>query len=747
MEPKYVDYQTKESHFVILFLVFIFVLFTTVVGTIANIFVSENLRKNSGIIIARIIITIFLFLYLYSIVERKFEIKYKLGLNLMILGNISGALLVVYPAGFMIYRTYLDICAGNGLFHPGCRNDALTDLRLAYIIAIYPLQMIIIQIVIKVHHIGCLALSAVVGFICIAIVARKIEAESEMFPLIVLSCFFVLVVFYANTSGSMKAFVSYNDVEASTRCAIAAENERSLMEMQSTELRHLIGNVAHDLKTPLAALVSELDGLVDDPTPSNRQKTVDTLRGVCSFMTMMINRSIDFTKVSSGFQLKPTLESVNIMESINWVIKCIECGRPQENVLLEIDPIPAEIHHWIISDKQWLLENLLCLTSNAVKFVSEGSITVRVMLQEDSEQGMQGALIPSSAVCYDAGYQNVPANGDDDGIIDLERGKGTGNDEMEGIELVDNGIIRDDDASEDTSSPKGFIRLEVEDTGIGISAELRNRLFRPFQQAQRRAGGTGLGLFALSQRIRSLGGSCGIADRTDGERGSRFWFTIPYRPDYSLSLSVNEAHRVDGGRDSEMSILSNEDNLSDGFMEKKSRILLVDDSILIQKTSSRALSREGFLVDVAVNGLECLKKTAENVYDVVLMDLQMPLMDGMEAIQRIRARENGSNGKIDVKPPEYFRQCPSGNESNSSNSDISALSRERTNSSNKRRLFVIGLSANSDSQSQEDALAAGMNAFIPKPLTVVALRECCRKNRIDLFPVQALSDGDSSNRS
>ena len=80
-----------------------------------------------------------------------------------------------------------------------------------------------------------------------------------------------------------------------------------------------------------------------------------------------------------------------------------------------------------------------------------------------------------------------------------------------------------------------MVLVVVEDHGVGVSSEMKVTLFRPFKQAQRLAGGTGLGLFSLYKRIEALGGNCGCTDRRDGQPGSLFWFTFPYRSDESTS--------------------------------------------------------------------------------------------------------------------------------------------------------------------------------------------------------------------
>jgi hypothetical protein len=99
-----------------------------------------------------------------------------------------------------------------------------------------------------------------------------------------------------------------------------------VMEMQSTELRFLIGNVAHDLKTPLQAFSYELEVLKKSPAMSSSasgKESLMLLESVCSFMLMTINRAIDYTKVTSGIKLKPSLATVDVKGVFEWVKKCV----------------------------------------------------------------------------------------------------------------------------------------------------------------------------------------------------------------------------------------------------------------------------------------------------------------------------------------------------------------------------------------------------------------------------------------
>ena len=179
-----------------------------------------------------------------------------------------------------------------------------------------------------------------------------------------------------------------------------------------------------------------------------------------------------------------------------------------------------------------------------------------------------------------------------------------------------------------------LVLIEVEDSGIGISLDQRADLFQPFYQAQKRAGGTGLGLYSLSRRVEILGGSCGVKDRKNGQQGSCFWFTFPYVPDFTATNATSEDGSLSSGRrpsgsdNSSLTALSQtSDSNRVGWANMK--ILVVDDSLLIQKTTKRALNVAGYEVDIASNGKEGLDKviagylSLTDQYAIVLMDIQV----------------------------------------------------------------------------------------------------------------------------
>ena len=236
------------------------------------------------------------------------------------------------------------------------------------------------------------------------------------------------------------------------------------------------------------------------------------------------------------------------------------------------------------------------------------------------------------------------------------------------VKFTQNGsiVLRASVAAEATDSV--LLRLEVRDTGTGMTPQTIEKIFEPFVQTEntrsRDIGGTGLGLAITKKLAQAMGGDVGV-DSQHG-KGTTFWFTARLKKSDEPVVAASETPL----RDADQALKRN---------YAGRRVLLAEDDDFNREIGSILLQNVGLVVDAAEDGMAAVDMAGKRAYDLILMDIQMPRLDGLEATKRIRSTHDGL------------------------------------------ALPIVALTANAFQEDRLRCLHAGMNDFLTKPMDPAAL--------------------------
>jgi len=237
------------------------------------------------------------------------------------------------------------------------------------------------------------------------------------------------------------------------------------------------------------------------------------------------------------------------------------------------------------------------------------------------------------------------------------------------VKFTQHGSVTVSVATAPAEAGRTMLHFEVRDTGVGIPADRLHALFKPFSQVDasttRRYGGTGLGLSIVRRLAELMGGEAGV-ESSEGV-GSTFWFTACFEVAAERGVQVAQAVATPAVASSKAG----------------KRILLAEDNVVNEKVATRFLEKLGYAVDAVSNGREAVDAWERGGYDLVLMDCQMPVLDGYAATREIRARESG-----------------------------------------KSHIPIVALTANAMKKDELECRQAGMDDHLAKPLNRDALARC-----------------------
>jgi signal transduction histidine kinase/ActR/RegA family two-component response regulator len=232
------------------------------------------------------------------------------------------------------------------------------------------------------------------------------------------------------------------------------------------------------------------------------------------------------------------------------------------------------------------------------------------------------------------------------------------------IKFTEKGTISIEVKRLENHSEKIGLHFSIKDTGIGIPEDKQATLFRKFTQADasisRKYGGTGLGLAICQELIHIMGGKIGV--KSFMGMGSIFWFEV-YFEQVTDSAAINESETLE--------------TPDYAMLVKDKTIMVVEDNPTNQLVIESVLVKQGIKVVLADNGLHCLDSLKKYPVDLILMDIQMPEMDGLETTSKIR---NGHAGKAN------------------------------------RTIPIIAVTANAMAKDEQECLEAGMNDYMSKPI-------------------------------
>ncbi len=446
------------------------------------------------------------------------------------------------------------------------------------------------------------------------------------------------------------------DITARKRTEDELRRAKEAAEAASRAKSDFLANMSHEIRTPMNGIIGMTTLLANSPLTPTQQDHLGMVRESADSLLHLLNDILDFSKAGAG---KLRLETIrfSLRETVRKAITVMSAEACDKRLTLA-QRIDKELPDELYGDPARLRQVILNLVGNAIKFTETGEVTVTV----------------SSAASTDSTHT---------------------------------------------------LHFAIKDTGIGISPALQDSVFQEFVQADssttRRYGGTGLGLAIACQLVAMLRGRIWLESELG--RGTTVHFTATFDlKDASLNQAVNHRASQDAlgqntvavsgfatdapaqppSLDALTALHAASDANKRYFPARRLQILLVEDGLVNQRVATGILTSWGHTVRLAKNGDVAVEMFAADDYDIVLMDIQMPVMDGVEATMIIRTQHPDSH------------------------------------------IPIVAMTAAALPADRARCLDAGMNDFIAKPIMVDTLFEVVeRMTALDASPANRF-EGESA---